>query len=211
MSTNKSLMEVLIEELRAAAEEESRRILKEAEEQAQKILQEAAARAEEIRAQRIKQLIAEARQKAESELAPRRLEIRRKYLAERYSYALNYLESMLSQVVRELKQNPEYYDIFLSRRLEEAIQSMRASKLVVHPCTGDSQKVHKIIREKLTALSKLKPDLEVSLGEEVECSGGIIAVSSDGREYYNGTLEAKLTEIREKTFPELLSTLLKLR
>ncbi len=208
MATGKSLMEVIIEELRTAAEEEYRKILKEAEEQAQKIVQEARLKAEEIKAQKVKQLIAEARQKAESELAPRRLEIRRKYMAERYSYVLNFLEDILARVVREVKQNPEYYTSFISKRLEEAIQSMRSSSLIVHPCFGDSSDVERVVKERVAAFSKLKPNLEVSLGEEIECSGGILVVSSDGKEYYNGTIEAKLAEIRERVFPELLSRLL---
>lgn len=208
MATGKSLMEVIIEELRTAAEEEYRKILKEAEEQAQKIVQEARLKAEEIKAQKVKQLIAEARQKAESELAPRRLEIRRKYMAERYSYVLNFLEDILARVVREVKQNPEYYTSFISKRLEEAIQSMRSSSLIVHPCSGDSSNVERVVKERVAAFSKLKPNLEVSLGEEIECSGGILVVSSDGKEYYNGTLEAKLAEIRERVFPELLSRIL---
>ncbi|QOJ79531.1 hypothetical protein IG193_03475 [Infirmifilum lucidum] len=209
MSASKSLMEVIIEELRTAAEEEYRRILKEAEEQAQKIVQEATLKADEIRAQRVKQLVAEARQKAEGELAPKRLEIRRKYMAERYNYVLNFLEDILARVVREVKQNPEYYTSFISKRLEEAVRDMQSSSLIVHPCLGDSSNVERIIKERAAALSKLKPNLEVTLGEEIECNGGILVVSSDGKEYYNGTIEAKLAEVRERVFPELLNRILR--
>lgn len=208
MSREKSLMEVLIEELRTAAQEEAQRILKEAEEQAAKIIEEAKAKAEELKAQRLRQLLAEARQKIESELAPRRLEVRRKYLAERYNYALAFLEDQLAQVVSEVKSDKSLYSAFLSKRLEEAIRSIKSEKVVVHPCRSDADVCRELLERQAGALSKLKPGLEIRLGESVKCSGGFIAASEDGKEYFNGTIEARLAEIREKVFPEILTKVL---
>lgn len=208
MSGNTSLMEVLIKELRSAAEEEYQRIIKDAEEQARKIIEEAMVKAEDLRRQKINQLLVETRQKLEAELAPKRLEIRRKYLAERYNYISSFLDELLSQVVREIKSNEEYYHTFVLHRLEEAITSIKANKITVHPCLGDREIVQRIVKEEGELFSKVKPDLEINVGDEIKCNGGFIAVSNDGREYYNASLEAKIQEIRERLLPEILKKFL---
>ncbi|MGB9709252.1 MAG: V-type ATP synthase subunit E [Infirmifilum sp.] len=208
MSENQNFMEAIIKELRSAAEEEYQRIIREAEEEAKRILDEANVKAEDLRKQKINQLLTETRQKIEAELAPRRLEIRRKYLAERYNYIFNLLEEVLSQVALEVLRDENHYYAFLSKRFEEAIQNMKNNQITIRPCRGSKTIIEKVIRDKTSALTKVKPGLVLSVGEEIDCQGGFVAESADAKEYFNATLEARLTEIRERVLPELLKKLL---
>ncbi|MEZ0345186.1 MAG: V-type ATP synthase subunit E family protein [Infirmifilum sp.] len=208
MGSNESLMEAILKELRSAAEEEYQRIIKEAEEQAKKLLEDAYSKAESLRKQRITQLLDETRRKIESELAPQRLEIRRKFLAERYNYILTRLEEILSHVAREVVENKEYHRAFLARGIDEAISSIKSSKVNLHPCRESKKLLQEVINAKKDALAKAKPGLELNVGEDVECAGGFLAVSNDNKEYYNATLEAKISEIRERVLPELLNKIL---
>jgi len=195
-----SLVEVIVQEIRRAAQEEAQKILKEAEEAARRMLEEAKERASRIATEKRQRLFEEARKKVLSELAPRKLELRRKYVLERYMLVAGEVDRLLSEVLSEVRRDPEKYRVYLATALKAAVSSLNSSSLVVHPCRGERGLVEEVIRDFEKSAGG---NLELSVGEEIDCSGGVIVRSADGRVYFNATLEAKAKEVKERVLPQV--------
>lgn len=203
MSGGKGLLEVIVEELRAAAEEEARRIVEEAEEEARRIVEEARLRAEKLREERRRQRELELKQRLARELALKRLELKRKFWNELYSMVEGALEEALGEALNLIRSNLEYRYMYLQRGLERGVASMEAASITVHPCAGDRQLVEKVVAESGERLRKIKPGLKLSVGHPIDCREGFLLVSEDGREIFNATVEARERELRQRLLPEV--------
>ncbi|MHB9303263.1 V-type ATP synthase subunit E [Thermofilum pendens] len=204
MAEEKTLLEVIIQELRRAAEEESRRIVKEAEQEAQKIVEEAIQKAEAIKAEKLNQLLNEYRQKAMAELAPKRLELRHRAIREKHELIESALNRAIEEAVKTILGNDDYRRTFLEKSLEKGVVALSSTDLVVHPCRGSASIVGQVVEAVAARLSKVKPGLRLEIGDPLGCTEGVVIVSRDGREIYNATLEAKIAEVRESVKPKVL-------
>jgi len=199
-----SLLEVIIREMRSAAEEEAERILKEAELEAQKIIEEARSRAEALRSEKIKQLVFECKQKLLSELAPKRLELKGRYLQDKYRLVASQVEELISEVVNELTKTREARVAFLAHMLQRGVASMSSKELVVYPCLGSKDIISSVIEQVKQRLSPEKPNLRIEIASPIDCKEGAVIMSADGREIYNAALEAKILELKELALPKIL-------
>lgn len=200
------MIEVIIEEIRQAAEEEIRRILKEAEEEAKRIVEEAKQRAKELREEKIRQLVHEYRSKLEREYAPKRLEIRRRYVREKYEKLLGFFDDIVSSVVREVRGDREKYRLFLRNSAIRGFRSIKSGSIIIHPCRGETETVREVLDSLSGEIEGLGKNYRI--GEEIECDGGLFLESEDGHEYYNATIRARIAEIRESLLPSLAEKLL---
>ncbi|RLE59774.1 MAG: hypothetical protein DRJ35_04960 [Thermoprotei archaeon] len=207
MSEDVEMVEVIIREIRKAAEEEIKRILSEAEKEAKRIVEEAKVKAKELREEKIRQLLHEHRSKIEREYAPKRLEIKRSYIKNKYEKLLSYFNEILSEVSKDIRNNKEEYTEFLKNVMEKAFTSIKSDVIVVHPCKGETTLVKEIIEPYVKSNPSLKGK-SYAIGEEIDCDGGLFFESKDKREYYNGTMKAKITEIRETLLPVIAEKLL---
>ncbi|GEM_PF-669580 len=194
------LLDVILEEIRRAAEEEAQRIIKEAEEEAKKIVEEARKKAEELRREKIQRMIYERKAAVEREIAPRRLEIRRKYIREKYSLLFKAFDEAVSEAVSNLKNSGDYDD-FLVNGIVKALSEISSDKVIVHPVPGDKRRVSSALKEALKRINGRK--IEAKIGDTIEAEGGVFVESTDGREYFNATIDAKKIELRERVLPEL--------
>uniref|UniRef100_A0A7J3X8Q2 V-ATPase subunit E n=1 Tax=Thermofilum pendens TaxID=2269 RepID=A0A7J3X8Q2_THEPE len=194
----RGFVEAIIQEIRRVAQEEAQKILKGAEEEARKTLEEAKEKASRLIEERRQKLLEEVRKKVLSELAPRKLELRRKALLGRYTLVASEIDKLVSEVISEAKGDLQKYREYLMEALKAAVSSVTASSLVVHPCKGERELVEKVVSEFKESVGG-SPELAV--GEEISCSGGVIVRSADGRVYFNATLDAKAAEIKERLLP----------
>jgi V/A-type H+-transporting ATPase subunit E len=209
MGEHKSLLEVIIKEMRSAAEEEAQKILKEAEAEAQKILEDARAKAESLRKEKLNQLVFEYRQKLLSEIAPMRLELKRKYIQEKHRLVENQVDELIMEVMNEITGSSDTRKAFLVKVLIDAVASMASSDLVINPCYGSKEIIPDVLEEVKPKLLSLKPNLRIEVSTPIECREGAVITSRDGREIYNATLEAKIKEVRESVLPKIMEQLSK--
>lgn len=193
-----SLLDALIQEIRAAAQEEAEAIIRKAEEEAQRILLEAQERARRAREERERRLLEEARRIVEREIAPRRLEIRRRIYSEEYNLVAGELKRAIGEALAALRGDAQAYRRYLREALRAALRSL-GEGIIVHPCRGERELVEEVARE-LTS-SNPAGTAQITVGEEVNCSGGLLASRSDGRAYFNATFDAKAAEVFERLLP----------
>lgn len=202
-----SLLDAIIQEIRAAAQEEAAEIIRKAEEEARRMLEEAEERARRLREEKRLKLLEEARRTAEAELAPKRLEYVRKFYTEQYNIVAEELRKLISQALSELRQEQSRYRAYLEEALRAAVKNL-GSSLVVHPCKGERG----VIEEVVTGLAKSNPSsLNITIDDEINCNGGFIASTPDQRVYFNATLNAKATELFERLLPEIFQHVLSAR
>ncbi len=200
------LLKIILEEIHRAAEEEAQRILREAEEEAQRIIEEAKQKAKELREEKIQRMLHERRAAVEREIAPKRLEIKRRYIREKYQLLFNVFDQVTSQAEEKLKKSDDY-NKFLEAALIRALKEIKSSDVVVHPAPREKGKVSAALKEALKKLGKRK--VKAKIGDTIKSSGGVFVESTDGREYFNATLEAKKIEIRQRVLPEIATKMLK--
>uniref|UniRef100_A0A7C4B9B2 Uncharacterized protein n=1 Tax=Thermofilum pendens TaxID=2269 RepID=A0A7C4B9B2_THEPE len=190
-----SLTEAIVQEIRRAAWEEAQKILKGAEEEARRILEEAKEKASRLIEERRQRHLEEVKKKILSELTP---ELRRKALLEKYTLVASEVDRLVAEVLGEIKEDPQKYRSYLVEALKAAVSNIAAGSLVVHPCKEEKGLVERVVGEFKKGLSG-SPELVV--GEEIDCSGGVIVRSADGRVYFNATLDAKAVEVKERVLP----------
>ena len=106
---SRELLNVIIEEVKKAAEEECRRIIEEAKREAAKIVEEAKQEAERRRRELEERVRREARLKARRRLALKRLEIRRNFLAAREGVIREILEEARRRILEVAEGGGEEY------------------------------------------------------------------------------------------------------
>jgi V/A-type H+-transporting ATPase subunit E len=196
----RSLVEAIVQEIRRVAQEEAQKILRRAEEEAQRVLEEAKERASRLIEERRQRLLEEVRKKVLSELAPRKLELRHKMLLEKHTLVVSEVNSLIAEVISEIRGDPQKYREYLVEALRAAVSSIASSSLVVHPCKGERELVERVVSEFKESLGGSP---EIAVGEEIGCSGGVVVRSSDGRVYFNATLDAKAVEVKERVLPRV--------
>ncbi|MEM0222942.1 MAG: V-type ATP synthase subunit E family protein [Thermofilum sp.] len=194
-----SLLDAVIQEIRAAAQEEAEAVIRRAEEEAKRIVDEAQERARKLREERRQRLLEEARRSVEAEFAPKRLELKRRIYTEQYNLIAEELKRLVAETLEELRRDPARYRAYLERALDTAARKLGGS-LVVHPCKGERAIIEEVARsfaEPSTSSSS------ISIGEEINCDGGFLARTPDERVYFNATLSAKVSEVFERLMPEV--------
>jgi vacuolar-type H+-ATPase subunit E/Vma4 len=204
VSGEKGFLSAVIEELKAAADEEAKRIIAAAEEEARRIVEEAKAKAEALREERRKRREEELKQRMVKEIALKRFELKKRFWNELYTLAEKALDKALEEAFALLKGNQEYRLMYLQRGLEKGVTSMASANLIVHPCTEDQKLVEMLIAENWERLRKIRPDLQLSIGSPLGCRYGFILISEDGRELFNAAIEARKGELEQRLLPEVL-------
>jgi len=208
---SRELLNVIIEEVKKAAEEECRRILEEAKREAAKIVEEAKQEAERRRRELEERVRREARLKARRRLALKRLEIRRNFLAAREGIVREILEEARRRILEVAEGGGEEYRRALKSLIKEAVSNISSRKVVIR-CnvrdykliTGMLQELEEEVRRELNREVELRVDGSLFLN----CAGGVLVSDEEGREYFNNTLEARLERAKEELLPRLLQSLL---
>lgn len=175
------------------AREKEREVLKERDREVSKILAEAEAQRKQLlekaRAE-AKQLAAEERHEA---VANAHLEAKREMAKARDEYVVDVEAEVRREFFREAR--GKHYEEHLKKLVEKARREL-GGEVIVHLAKAD----RKLLGEMKGVQVSEKP---------IECEGGAVIVSSEGRVSVNATLEALFEERRDRVRQEINRALLK--
>lgn len=203
-------LDAVVSQIEVLAKEEINSILEEAKAKAAEIIGEARRKAEEIRKRKLEEARARIRREEAVKLAEARMEGRRKLMEAKFSL----LKACTEEAERKLRRLAEAkeadYREALFRLTLEAVSNMSSSDLKVYCNRRDRQLLSEIVRKVEGEASRLKKTrVKVKLEEEpLDCMGGVVVQSADGREVYNNSFEARLKRFEEELRAELLEIML---
>ncbi len=177
-------------------------ILKQAQRRSQRIREEYSKKAEE----RYKEIVEEAKKHAESamnrEITQASAKVSRMFMNARNEIFKDALDTLKSKI--EAMVNTDSYKHFLESAMREAIEFMGMKRISIRARKKD----RRLIEKYLDSVRKDHEDIEITLSDEdADITGGVIAVSEDGRVIVENTLESKFDEIKERFLLELSSKL----
>jgi vacuolar-type H+-ATPase subunit E/Vma4 len=197
--------------IKKETESEIQEILQKAEDEAKAIIEEARKRATTIRKEQEQKRIQENLSKERSELSILRISQKAKtsqIKAELLDRTFEEAQKRINQLTRDTG-SPTYKEL-LTKLVVEGVSKMKSSKFVIqsNQATGD------LLKKNLKEISKSTSEIK---GEEVELRilpnpatpPGVIIQSTDEIEYYNNTLESRLTGARERLRGEIYGLLFK--
>jgi V/A-type H+-transporting ATPase subunit E len=191
MANVKKGLVAIASEILEDVQNESEKIIREAETKAKEILKQAKTEAEKRHATRV----AEAKQKSEQEYKKTKsltaIEIRNIHLQAKEEQ----LNSVFEEAVARLKKfvDSKGYSSYLLSFVEEAAKNIESNKLVIYVNSKD-QKLLKT--NQLEDLSK-KLDKKLTLSKEtIECTGGCIVKTQDGKLSHDNTFENRLQVLK---------------
>ena len=202
----KDFIEVIVKEIRIAAEEEAKKILERAQREAQKIVEEARLKAEQVRKEKISKIIGEFKANLIRETAPQRLEIRNRYLVKRHEIITTYLDKIIEQIINKIRSDEALYMSFLKNCIVEALKALDSNEIHIYPCKNDARIVSKIISE-LNQETRGRNSPKLIIMHSVDCKGGIVASTRDGKQIFYNTIEAETIRIKEEVIAKIISEL----
>jgi V/A-type H+-transporting ATPase subunit E len=180
-------------------------IIEEAKDQAAKIVSEAQAKAEQIKIKETEQALQKARGNEEQELESVRLQAKRKVLNARFQHIDMVLEKSLDRL-RELtdRQDPSYVKA-VERYVVEAATSIGGAEFEVVVSPRDAAAIKQRLRRLEKDISTIKgsPTKLKMSDEPLRSIGGVVVRSTDGKQIFNDTLEARLAKVRQEMAPKI--------
>ncbi|ACS32645.1 V-type ATP synthase subunit E [Thermococcus gammatolerans] len=182
--------ELIIQEIHREAEQKIQYILSEAQREAEKLKEEARKRAQS----QAEWILRKAKTQAEIEkqriIANAKLEVRRKKLAVQ--------EELIGEVLSAMREklaalpDDEYFEALVSLT-KEAIEELGTKKIVLR----SNERTLKLIDSRMEEFSE-KVGVEVSLGEPIECIGGVLVESPDGTVRVDNTFDARIERLESE-------------
>ena len=177
-----------IEEIRRKAENEANQIVEESKKKAQDIIKEQKHKMTQEKFTRERSELAIIRMKQNTELV--------KTKSEWLDRAFDEAQKKLFELLKDT--NSPTYKKFLNDIIVEGIVSMKGSKLIIQ----SDQKTNDLLKKNSATItksaSKVKGDnIDLKFEQNPDIRIGVIIQSDDKRQYYNNTLEARLTGTRE--------------
>lgn len=210
MSTDARLILVLANELLEKAKKEAEEIIEEAKVKSMQIIENAERKAEALKDERLEKLMAKIRKELYKEYALIKLDLRRHFTVEKNKVIQDLLDSAVKKVLEIVEKSDSIYIDSLKKLGIEAILNLYSEDIVLYCCNErDRDFLRSFVDDIINEVSKRGKKVKVTIAEElVRCKGGVLAMSADGREYYNNTLEARVKRLKEEILPEILSNLL---
>lgn len=202
-------MENLKAQIKFMQEIEAKETIEEAEEQARLIVKNAEEEAERIKKQKTKEILEELQEKETSDMQiavldqERRLSNVRSQLIEKvFSQAVATLEKISNNLEQRYKTS-------LRKLIIEAAKRIQGSELEIQVNSRDRKFLEGKLDELKKAISKEK-DLPIVLKiseEQLNVQGGVIVRDKNGRQIFNNTVEARLTEARQEMIGRISESL----
>ncbi|WP_455278913.1 V-type ATP synthase subunit E [[Eubacterium] cellulosolvens] len=189
-----------IEEIQRKAENEANQIVEESKKKAQTIIEEQKHKMTQEELARERSEIAILRMKQNTELVKTKSE----WLDRAFEEAKKKLFELLKDT------NSPTYKKFLNDIIVEAIASMKGSKFIIQ----SDQKTNDLLKKNsatiIKSVSKAKEEnIDLKFEQNPDTHIGVIVASDDKRQYYNNTLEARLTGTRKSFGGEVYTLLFK--
>ena len=177
-----------IEEIQRKSENEANQIVEESKKKAQAIIEEQKHKMAQEKLTRERSELAILRMKQNTELV--------KTKSEWLDRAFDEAQKKLFELLKD--NNSPTYKIFLNDIVIEGIVSMKGSKFIIQ----SNQKTNDLLRKNSTTITKSASkakgeNIDLKFEQNPDIRIGVIIQSDDKRQYYNNTLEARLTASRE--------------
>ncbi|OGD52496.1 hypothetical protein A3K80_06790 [Candidatus Bathyarchaeota archaeon RBG_13_38_9] len=177
-----------IEEIQRKSENEANQIVEESKKKVQAIIEEQKHKMAQEKLTRERSELAILRMKQNTELVKTKFE----WLDRAFDEAQKKLFELLENT------NSPTYKKFLNDIVVEGIVSMKGSKFIIQ----SNQKTNDLLRKNSTTITKSASkakgeNIDLKFEQNPDIHIGVIIQSDDKRQYYNNTLEARLTATRE--------------
>jgi len=190
-------------------ESEVKDIIEEGKKQAAQIIAEAHTKADEMKKREIEQIRAnigeiEIREleAAKSEQKRRMMNLKIQLIEAAFAASLDTLKQMVNEQVL-------IYRNSLESLIVEATSQMTGSQFEVILSSKDTEFVRKKLKRIEQEISTIR-NISITLGisnEPLRSIGGVVVRSSDGKQVFNNTLEARLAKVRQENLPEIAKIL----
>jgi len=190
-------------------ESEVKDIIEEGKKQAAQIIAEAHTKADEMKKREIEQIRAnigeiEIREleAAKSEQKRRMMNLKIQLIEAAFAASLDTLKQMVNEQVL-------IYRNSLESLIVEATSQMTGSQFEVILSSKDAEFVRKKLKRIEQEISTIR-NISITLGisnEPLRSIGGVVVRSSDGKQVFNNTLEARLAKVRQENLPEIAKIL----
>jgi len=198
-------------EIEGKAEEEASRILQEAKVEAERMISEANARAESLKDERTKALIRELETEGRAELAIARMNKKGELLRVKSEWANRVFEESGKRIGQIAEKGTAEYRELLGKLVLEGIAKIKGNEFIVEANSRDVELIRKELRTIMETAAKIKNEkVEVRTRAFGAASlGGVVVTTKDMAQYYNNTLEARLSVARQNLGGEVYKILFK--
>jgi vacuolar-type H+-ATPase subunit E/Vma4 len=202
-------MENLKSQLDFIKEVEIKEIIDEAKTKATAEINEARAKIEQIKKKEITEILKKVQEAEQRELETTRIEGKRKVMNLKSQVIESVLSSSLARLKDMVEKETPSYRNHLEEFIIEAAKRIDGWEFELIIGSKDAAFVKKRLKRVVDALSIVK-GVVVSLkmsDEPLRSIGGVVVRSSDRREIFNDTLEARLARVRQENLPEISQVL----
>jgi vacuolar-type H+-ATPase subunit E/Vma4 len=182
-------------EIDKKAQEEIAKILENAKGEADKLISEATTRAEALRDQRMKALQRELDSQEKAELATSRMAQKGELLSLKSKWANRVFQEAEKRISEIADKSGQGYEELLKQLVIEGITSLNGDRFLIETNPRDLKTITKqlsTITDKASKLRNSKVILETAVAS-TPILGGAIVSKVDGTQYYNNTIEARLS------------------
>lgn len=182
-------------EIERKAEEEASRILESAKQEAQKIVAESSAKAASLREERTKALERELDARERAELAIARMDRKGELLRVRSGWGKRVFEEVERRIAEMAENGGQEYHELLSNLVLEGITEMNGDKFIVETNMRDKKAISDVLGTIAERAGKIKNGKVVlQIGTlQTRTLGGVVVSTEDRVQYFNNTLEARLS------------------
>jgi len=202
-------MEDLKSQLDFLKEVEVKEIIEEARQRAARLISEAHAKAEEIRKREASDILKKTRETETKELEAAMLEQKRKTMNLKFQLIEDALHESLDRIKQMVNEGASPYKDSLESFVIEATSQMTGSEFELIVSSGDVEFIKRKLRrmeKQLSAMKNTVVALKIS-DEPLRSVGGLVVRSSDRKQIFNNTLEARLARVRQEKLPEISKVL----
>jgi len=188
-------LQKLTAEIEKKAEDEASRIIEIARQEAQKIVAEANVRAASLKDERARTVERELGARERAELAIARMEGKGGLLRVRSEWAKRVVEEVEKRIAKMAENGGHEYNELLCDLIIEGITAMNGAKFVVEATSRDSRAISNDLGTLAERAGKIKNG-RVSLQTKTlntKTLGGVVVSTEDRVQYFNNTLEARLS------------------
>jgi len=190
-------------------ESEVNEIIEEGKKQAAQIIAEAHAKADEMKKREIEQIRANIGEIEIRELEAAKSEQKRRMMNLKIQLIEAAFAASLDKLKQMIKEQVLIYRNSLESLIVEATSQMTGSQFEVILSSKDTEFVRKKLKRIEQEISTIR-NISITLGisnEPLRSIGGVVVRSSDGKQVFNNTLEARLAKVRQENLPEIAKIL----
>jgi vacuolar-type H+-ATPase subunit E/Vma4 len=198
-------MENLKSQLNFIKEVEIKEIIDEAKAKAAEEISEARAKMAQIKNRETAEILKKVQETEQRELEATRIEGKRNVMKLKFQLIESALSSALTRLKEMVEKEVPSYRNHLEEFIIEAAKRIDGLEFELIIGSKDVAFVNKRLKRMQDSLSTVKGiAVSLKMGDEpLRSIGGVVVRSSDHREIFNNTLEARLARVRQENLPEI--------